>query len=321
MVELLLDLPEQQQAVVVTTWLSWGDIARLDTAIGSPTKRFEFWKLIRSMGCSFGSYSRFADSKTPICWIMHKQFMVRSLELGYCTIRDRKKLGEILLHFGKKLHTIVFNYSDEWSYAPGVRVCRRRVWISPESELLRVTMYCPNIQHLTIKSGKYILPTGDFATLPPSLKSLHLEGVAPCANILKVAKTVHLVGLKFTQCFYHPIAFEPELCNHTLRSLECANASLGQFFPKLTHLNIFHENHRRAQVRLIAENCKHLTHITLYESLDTTTAEYAASQWPQLEYLKVNMTEDVARVFKKRCPLLTTLIMEFDADKPDCLYA
>lgn len=142
------DLPVTQQIDILTKWLSYRDVARLDSAICSDKHRTEFLSVLSSPSCHFGNDFKVTRSSVAT-WITKRSLKLRCVELFKHTLLNNSGRTALLECMGNYIK--ILNLMGNYEYISDVIVSIDNDRISCDEICFDIGRFCPNLTDICIE--------------------------------------------------------------------------------------------------------------------------------------------------------------------------
>lgn len=231
------DIPQVLQISILTQWLSWKEIGRLDSAIVCRLRWSEFRTVIRTENCMFAKLDDDTPLNPPLKWVVSKGIRLRSVRL-----RDVpwEEMIASLRHFGSALHSLgIYFQSDRY----------------PEWIFTEISAHCSTLTSLTL-DGSFLQYC---PSLPLQLQSLVLRpnvAILPSTWMREICASPQLTTLSA-----YNLNYIPDVSHPALQSLACGDVQFCSFFPNITILSI--ANITAADIVTITQHCKLIQQVHL----------------------------------------------------------
>jgi len=285
------ELPTTQQIDLLTKWLTYADIACLDSATCSTNLRKELHLILSSPDCSFCSRLTVDDQKLGT-WISERQIKLRVVHLTYNLMKNSSDRTPLLECIGK----FIENLELSWK--------RYKAGPFPFDEIFcDICRTCSNLIDLTIADATIDGVLSLFIHNNKNLRKLRLDSCTNITNSILVAccssaslRVLHLDDCTYSSTvpFVCPKVFSlcAELHISSVLLDDAQLCSLCRCFPVVEHLVL---NLRSgSNLAVIASQCVGVQKGVIKLQSAPTVADVCniATSWADIAVLDLDCVED-----------------------------
>ena len=190
---MLSELPATQQIELFTKWLSYFDIACLDSATCSTSHRTELHKVLSMSECYFEEQMTIYSSAAAT-WIMKRNLNLRDVELTYGFLMSNSDRTALLGCIGKSIKTLELSWGWDDPYEeetlPYDEIC------------FDICRKCPNLEAIKIQDATLDGVLSLFIANSKNLRELSLRSCTNITNCILAAccSSTSLRALHINDC-------------------------------------------------------------------------------------------------------------------------